>query len=104
MPPLRRLLRWALIALAALVLLGAIALGTLYYLVAPKLPDVETLRNVEMQEPMYVYARDGRLMAQFGETRRYPIEIEAVPPRLKQAFIAIEEPPFYHHQYRKGGV
>lgn len=97
MPRLRRLLRWALIAFAALALLGAIALGTLYYLIAPKLPDVETLRNVEMQEPMYVYARDGRLMALFGETRRYPVDIADVPPRLKQAFIAIEDARFYQH-------
>ena len=97
MPRLRRLVRWALVAFAALALLGAIALGTLYYLIAPKLPDVETLRNVEMQEPMYVYARDGRLMALFGETRRYPVEIDTVPPRLKQAFIAIEDARFYRH-------
>ena len=97
MPRLRRLLRWALIASVALVLLGAIALGTLYFLIAPKLPDVETLRTVEMQEPMYVYARDGRLMALFGETRRYPVDIEEVPLRLKQAFIAIEDARFYQH-------
>ena len=97
MPRLRRLLRWALIAFAALVLLGAVALGTLYFLIAPKLPDVETLRHVEMQEPMYVYARDGRLMALFGETRRYPVDIEDVPPRLKQAFMAIEDARFYQH-------
>lgn len=97
MPQFRRLLRWALIAFAALVVLGAIALGTLYYLIAPKLPDVETLRNVEMQEPMYVYARDGRLMALFGETRRYPVDIGDVPPRLKQAFMSIEDARFYQH-------
>ncbi len=97
MPRLRRLLRWALFALAGLALLGAIALGTLYYLVAPKLPDVETLRAVEMQEPMYVYAKDGRLMALFGETRRYPISIQDVPERQKQAFLAIEDSRFYQH-------
>ena len=96
-PRLRRLLRWALFAFAGLVLLGAIALGVLYYLVAPKLPDVETLRTVEMQEPMYVYAKDGRLMALFGETRRYPISIQEVPDRLKQAFLAIEDSRFYKH-------
>jgi len=97
MPRLRRLLRWALFALAGLALLGAIALGTLYYLVAPKLPDVETLRAVEMQEPMYVYAKDGRLMALFGETRRYPVSIQDVPERQKQAFLAIEDARFYKH-------
>ncbi|HEY0503782.1 MAG TPA: penicillin-binding protein 1A [Lysobacter sp.] len=97
MPRLRRLLRWALFALAGLALLGAIALGTLYYLVAPKLPDVENLRTVDMQEPMYVYAKDGRLMALFGETRRYPVSIQDVPERLRQAFIAIEDARFYKH-------
>ncbi|GAB3381326.1 penicillin-binding protein 1A [Lysobacter fragariae] len=97
MPRLRRLLRWSLIALASVALLGVIALGYLYYAIAPKLPDVETLRNVELQEPMYVYARDGRLMALFGETRRYPVNIEDVPPRLKQAFLAAEDARFYKH-------
>src|SRR3546814_3187990 len=84
MPRFRRLLRWALIAFAAAVLLGGLALATLYFVVSAKLPDVQTLRHVEMQEPMYVYARDGRLMALFGETRRYPINIDEVPKRLKQ--------------------
>ena len=97
MPRLRRLLRWTLIAAASVILLGAAALGILYFLIAPKLPDVETLRTVELQEPMYVYARDGRLMALFGETRRYPVNIEDVPLRLKQAFLAAEDARFYQH-------
>ncbi|KQY55043.1 penicillin-binding protein 1A [Lysobacter sp. Root494] len=97
MPRFRRLLRWTLIAAASVVLLGAIALGVLYFLIAPKLPDVETLRNVELQEPMYVYSRDGKLMALFGETRRYPVNIEDVPQRLKQAFLAAEDARFYKH-------
>ena len=75
MSRIRRWLRWALYAFIGVALLGAIALGTLYYLIVPKLPDVETLRTIELQEPMYVYARDGRLMAMFCETRRYPIAI-----------------------------
>jgi penicillin-binding protein 1A len=97
MPRFRRLLRWTLIAATSVVLLGAIALGVLYFLIAPKLPDVETLRSVELQEPMYVYSRDGKLMALFGETRRYPVNIEEVPQRLKQAFLAAEDARFYKH-------
>ncbi len=97
MPRFRRLLRWSLIAAASVALLGAIALGVLYFLIAPKLPDVETLRNVELQEPMYVYSRDGKLMALFGETRRYPVNIEDVPERLKLAFLAAEDARFYKH-------
>ena len=87
----RRLLRWGLLAFLGVAVLGALGLGFLYFLIAPKLPDVDQLRTVELQEPLYVYSRDGRLMALFGETRRYPIDIEKVPARLKQSFIAIED-------------
>jgi penicillin-binding protein 1A len=97
MPPFRRLLRWALIAFAAASLLGLLALGILYFVISSRLPDVQSLRNVELQEPMYVHARDGRLMAVFGEARRYPVEIARVPERVKQAFIAIEDNRFYQH-------
>jgi penicillin-binding protein 1A len=97
MSRLRRVLRWAFLAVAGICLLGLAALGTLYYVVSSKLPDVDALRHVEYQEPLYVHARDGRLMALFGETRRYPIDIRQVPLRLKQAFIAIEDNRFYQH-------
>src|SRR5688572_6152576 len=93
----RRLLRWALLAFLGAAVLGVLGLGLLYFLIAPKLPDVDQLRNVELQEPLYVYSRDGRLMALFGETRRYPVQIERVPLKLKQAFIAIEDARFYQH-------
>jgi penicillin-binding protein 1A len=97
MPRFRRLLRWGLLALAGVCVLGLLALGTLYFLISSKLPDVQSLRHVELQEPMYVYARDGKLMALFGETRRYPVDIAQVPLRQKQAFIAIEDNRFYQH-------
>ncbi|HZW18517.1 MAG TPA: penicillin-binding protein 1A [Luteimonas sp.] len=93
----RRLLRWALLLFVAAVVLGALALATVYFVVSAKLPDVQGLRYLEMQEPMYVYSRDGKLMALFGETRRYPIHIEDVPERLKQAFLATEDSRFYEH-------
>jgi len=100
MSRLRRLLRWAIVVFIALSLIGAVGLGTLYYLVSSKLPDVQSLRNVELQEPLYVYASDGRLIGLFGETRRYPVDIEEVPASVKQAFIAVEDSRFYEH----GGV
>jgi penicillin-binding protein 1A len=82
---------------AGLAVLGLVAAGTLYYMVSSRLPDVATLRHVELQEPMYVYARDGRLMAIYGETRRYPVHIAEVPQRVRQAFIAVEDNRFYQH-------
>jgi penicillin-binding protein 1A len=100
MSRIRRFLRWAFLLSVTGLLVGGAAFAILYTSVSSKLPDVESLRTIELQEPLYVYARDGRLMGLFGETRRYPVKIEKVPNRLKDAFIAIEDARFYEH----GGV
>jgi penicillin-binding protein 1A len=93
----RRLLRWTLITFFVFSLAGLVGLGVLYYAVSSKLPDVQSLRSVELQEPLYVYASDGRLIGLYGETRRYPVQIAQVPARVKQAFIAAEDSKFYDH-------
>ena len=95
-----RLLRWlrrAIYAGLVLLVLGMSALGITYWLLVPRLPDVEGLRHVELQLPMNIYSREGRLIAQFGEVRRYPIRIQDVPVRLKRAFLAVEDARFYEH-------
>ena len=94
----RRLLRWTLITFLILALAGAVGLGVLYYTVSSKVPDVQALRNVELQEPLYIYASDGRLIGLYGEIRRYPVQIDRVPARVKQAFIAAEDSKFYEHK------
>ena len=97
MPRIPRPLRWILLGVAAVCLAGGLALGIMVYAVSARLPDVQGLRSIELQEPMYVYARDGRLIGLFGEMRRYPVEIGKVPPRVKQAFLAAEDANFYDH-------
>ncbi len=92
-----RLLRRLLLLSFVLGLLGLAAFGVLAYTVNARLPDVQVLRNVELQEPMYVYARDGRLIGLFGEKRRYPVEFAQVPLRVRQAFLAAEDAHFYEH-------
>ena len=94
---IRRSLRWLLLLGLAGALLGALALGVLYWLIAPKLPDVQALRTVELQVPLRVVTSDGKLIALFGETRRIPVAIEDVPDRVKQAFLAGEDADFYTH-------
>ena len=73
------------------VLVGA------YLYLAPELPDVEVLREVELKEPMRIYSRDGQLIAEFGEERRKPLEYDEIPERLRAAFIAAEDERFYEH-------
>ncbi|WP_183961847.1 penicillin-binding protein 1A [Chiayiivirga flava] len=97
MSRIRRLLRLAVVLCVLAFVLAAGALGVLYWLVAPSLPSVQSLRDVQFQLPLSVYAADGKLIAQFGETRRTPVDIEDVPLPVKQAFIAIEDARFYDH-------
>ncbi|MEP7096224.1 MAG: penicillin-binding protein 1A [Dokdonella sp.] len=92
-----RLLRFALYLTLAGVLLGGLALGTAYWLIAPRLPSVETLKDVRMQVPLRVWSADDKLIATFGETKRTPVRIQDVPERLKHAFLAAEDADFYTH-------
>ena len=98
MAPLRRWLRRLALLAGLGVVLGLVGLGVLYFLIAPRLPDVQELRNVALQVPLGVYSADGKLIAQFGETRRYPVKVDKIPTRLKQGFIAVEDARFYQHQ------
>ncbi len=89
---------YGIVALASVLLigLGLASIGAYFY-VAPSLPDVESLRDVRLQVPMRVYSRDGLLLAEFGEQRRIPLQIEAIPPLLQRAFLAAEDDRFFEH-------
>ncbi|MBZ0223509.1 MAG: penicillin-binding protein 1A [Dokdonella sp.] len=92
-----RLLRYAAYLAVAGILIGAAALGTAYWLISPRLPSVEVLKDVRLQVPMRVESADGKLIALFGETKRTPVRIEEVPAQLKNAFLAAEDADFYNH-------
>ncbi len=93
----KRLALIALIGLACLVVLGLIAGGVTYWLIEPRVPSVASLKDVQMQVPLRVLSADGKLIAEFGETRRMPVQIENVPAYLKNAVLAAEDADFYHH-------
>jgi penicillin-binding protein 1A len=44
-------------------LLAAIGAAGLYWYLAPKLPPIDSLKDVQLQEPLRVYSHDGRLIA-----------------------------------------
>lgn len=87
------ILRLGLISLV----LGLLAISVTYLVVAPDLPDVDSLRDVQLQVPLRVYSEDGKLISVFGEKRRIPVRIQDVPDHLKHAFIAGEDARFYEH-------
>jgi penicillin-binding protein 1A len=79
------------------VVLGCLAIGIAYWLIEPRLPSVDSLRDVRLQVPLRVYSADNKLVATFGETRRIPVKIDQVPQQLKNAFLAAEDANFYNH-------
>jgi penicillin-binding protein 1A len=90
---------WRIAAALVVAVVGGVSIavaGAQEYL-EPDLPDVAALRDVRLQVPLRIYSRDGRLMGQFGETRRTPLSIEAIPPQLIQAVLAAEDDGYYEH-------
>ncbi|MCW8332847.1 penicillin-binding protein 1A [Vibrio paucivorans] len=79
------------------MILGVTTIFGFYYHVKPELPDVATLRDVELQTPMQVFSQDGKLISQFGEKRRIPVTYDEIPQHLIEALIATEDSRFYEH-------
>ena len=75
--------------------LGTLLIISLY--IMPKLPDIETLKDIKMQVPLRIYSADMSLIAEFGEKRRTPVKIDEIPPKLIEAFLAAEDDRFYIH-------
>ena len=94
---IRRMFKW-LVILGVVGVLGVVAVGgVLYYRIAPDLPPVDALRDVQLQIPLRVYTAEGDLIAEYGEKRREPVRIDEVPQSLKDAIIAAEDKRFYTH-------
>ena len=94
---MKKLLRWFLIFILVSSVLGISAVGITYLVHAPDLPDVETLREVQLQVPLRVFSEDGKLLGVFGEKRRIPVTIDEMPHCMKHAFLAGEDARFYEH-------
>ncbi len=91
-----------LISRICVVLIGVIALIAFanvcaYVYLRPALPDVNSLREVQLQVPLRIYTRDGRLIASMGEQRRIPVSYDQIPKRLVEAFLAAEDDRFFQH-------
>jgi penicillin-binding protein 1A len=80
-----------------LVVAGVLAFGVVTLILLPTLPPVQELTGAELNVPLRVYTADGDLIAEFGEEKRIPVKIGAVPPQLIQAIIAAEDHNFYEH-------
>ena len=92
-----RIAKLILSTLLTLFILGCIAVGVVYIQLKSDLPDVDSLKTVELQQPMQIYTSDGKLIGEVGEQRRIPVKLENIPEKLIQAVLATEDSRFYEH-------
>ncbi|MCW8907526.1 MAG: penicillin-binding protein 1A [Sedimenticola sp.] len=78
-------------------LAGAAGTAALYYYLEPDLPSIENLKSTKFQVPLRVYTKDNKLMAEFGEMRRIPLDYQDIPEPMIQAFLAAEDDRFFEH-------
>ncbi len=96
----RRWLRW-LTACVSFVVVILIASGVLVVAAwtnfSQGLPDHRMLAGYEPPVATRVYAGDGSLMAQFAVENRVFVPLQAIPLRVRQAFISAEDKTFFTH-------
>ncbi len=96
-PVFKKLVTIVAASFLSLFLLGALGLLAAYIYITPRLPEIDTLKDVQLQVPLRVYAHGGELIAEFGEMKRSPMEYKDFPARLIQAVLAAEDDRFFEH-------
>ncbi|HET6469728.1 MAG TPA: penicillin-binding protein 1A [Geminicoccaceae bacterium] len=97
---MRRLLRiLGSLALGGLLLAAAGGAGLVWALhhYGQELPDFRQLADYQPPTTTRIHAGDGRLLAEYAREQRVFVPIEAIPDRVKQAFVSAEDQNFYHH-------
>ncbi|MDP3704914.1 MAG: penicillin-binding protein 1A [Legionellaceae bacterium] len=85
---------WAVFSLFFLILVG---ISCLYLYAESELPDVNSLKTVQLQVPLRIYTQDGLLIQEYGEKRRSPLPYAQIPPTLIHALLATEDQRFFDH-------
>jgi penicillin-binding protein 1A len=97
---LRRLLRILGSLVLGCAVLGLVAAGGLVWAIdhyGADLPDVGQLADYQPPTVTRIHAGDGRLLAEYAREKRVFVPIEAIPDRVKEAFISAEDQHFYEH-------
>ncbi|HSH85355.1 MAG TPA: transglycosylase domain-containing protein, partial [Guyparkeria sp.] len=92
-----KLIKFVLYLVGLGLILGLAGLGVLYHIYNTQLPSVAELGEVRYQMPMRIHDRDGGLMAEYGNERRFPVSYDEIPQVVVDAFIAAEDDRFFQH-------
>ena len=84
--------------IGAFLVLGVAAAAAIYLgHITKDLPDYEVLNSYAPPVTTRVHAGNGALMAEYARERRLYLPIQAIPDRVKAAFISAEDKNFYQH-------
>ena len=83
---------------AILFVIAAAVVGAVVWKYQQDLPDYSQLQNYEPPVMTRVHAGDGSLLAEYSHERRLYLPSPAIPPLVKNAFIAAEDKNFYIHR------
>lgn len=81
-------------ALSSLLFAIVCVVVILYAYAQSQLPDVASLKTIELQVPLQIFTKDGLLIQEYGEKRRIPIPYDQIPPTLVKAVLATEDQRF----------
>jgi penicillin-binding protein 1A len=95
---MRRMVKWTLWSVFFLMLVGAAAVGSIFYVLSRDLPKITSLTDYRPPIITTVYSDDAHKIGEFYEERRIVVPLEKIPQKLKDAFIAAEDSRFYKHQ------
>jgi penicillin-binding protein 1A len=81
------------------VLFLVVATGVAWFVsdLASDLPDYDVLAKCEPPVTTRIHAADGQLVAEYARERRLYLPIQAIPDRVKAAFLSAEDKNFYQH-------
>src|SRR5690349_7037973 len=86
------------LVLAGLAALGGLAAAAyVRWGLMADLPSTSSIRELQLEEPLRIYTRDGQLMGEFGSERRAPLDYAEFPKPVIQAFLAAEDDRFFEH-------
>ncbi len=91
------LVKITIISIFVLILSFILSFAFLVSFSSQKMVDLVQTSNFINPITSKVYDINGKLVTEFFQENRTPIELSQIPPHLKSAFIAIEDSNFYHH-------
>ena len=87
----------ALTLIFVLGLMSVLGCYGLYLYVEKDLPNITSVDDYQPSIPSVIYDRNGNKLKEMGSENRAIVQIEDVPKKIINSFLAAEDSNFYHH-------